>query len=127
MKTLDALHFARDLRKNQTSAEMLLWQMLRKRQIHGMKFLRQFKIEHSNINGIKNYFIVDFYCHDLKFIIEVDGKIHSFQPDYDRDRQMILEAMGYNFFRIKNLEVEQESIITELKNHILKLIQSKLK
>ena len=40
---------------------------------------------------------------------------------------MILEAMGYNFFRIKNLEVEQESIITELKNHILKLIQSKLK
>ena len=127
MKTLDALHFARDLRKNQTSAEMLLWQMLRKRQIHGMKFLRQFKIEHSNINGKKNYFIVDFYCHDLKFIIEVDGKIHNIQNEYDQDRQMILEAMGYNFFRIKNEEVEQESIINELKNHIFKLIQSKLK
>ena len=127
MKTLDALHFARELRKNQTSAEMLLWQMLRKRQIHGMKFLRQFKIEHSNINGKKNYFIVDFYCHDLKFIIEVDGKIHSIQPDYDRDRQTILEAMGHKIFRIKNEEVELESKITELKNNIFKLIQSKLK
>ena len=127
MKTLDALHFARDLRKNQTSAEMLLWQMLRKRQIYGMKFLRQFKIEHSNINDIKNYFIVDFYCHELKFIIEVDGKIHNIQNEYDQDRQMILESMGYNFFRIKNEEVKQESIITELKNHIFKLIQSKLK
>ena len=127
MKPLDALHFARDLRKNQTSAEMLLWQMLRKRQIHGMKFLRQFKIEHSNINGKKNYFIVDFYCHDLKFIIEVDGKIHSFQPDYDRDRQTILEAMGYKIFRIKNEELELESKIFELKNNIFKLIQSKLK
>jgi very-short-patch-repair endonuclease len=127
MKTLDALHFARELRKNQTSAEMLLWQMLRKRQIHGMKFLRQFKIEHSNINGKKNYFIVDFYCHDLKFIIEVDGKIHSIQPDYDRDRQTILEAMGHKIFRIKNEEVELESKISELKNNIFKLIQSKLK
>ena len=127
MKTLDALHFARELRKNQTSAEMLLWQMLRKRQIHGMKFLRQFKIEHSNINGKKNYFIVDFYCHDLKFIIEVDGKIHSIQPDYDRDRQTILEAMGHKIFRIKNEEVELESKIAELKNNIFKLIQSKLK
>ena len=38
---------------------------------------------------------------------------------------MILEAMGYNFFRIKNEEVEQESIITELKNHILKLLENK--
>ena len=109
MKTLDALHFARNLRKNQTSAEMLLWQMLRKRQIYGMKFLRQFKIEHSNINDIKNYFIVDFYCHELKFIIEVDRKIHNIQNEYDQDRQMILEAMGYNFFRIKNENLRSSS------------------
>jgi very-short-patch-repair endonuclease len=69
--------------------------------------------------------IVDFYCHDLKFIIEVNGKIHNIQNEYDQDRQMILEAMGYNFFRIKNEEVEQESIINELKNHILKLLENK--
>ena len=53
---------------------VMYWQILRKRQIHGMKFLRQFRIEHSNINGIKNCFIVDFYCHELKLIIEVEEK-----------------------------------------------------
>ncbi|MBK7467112.1 MAG: DUF559 domain-containing protein [Saprospiraceae bacterium] len=41
--------------------------------------------------------------------------MHSFQPDYDRDRQTILEAMGYKIFRIKNEELELESKIFELK------------
>ncbi len=58
---------ARRLRKRQTKSEKLLWLALRNRQLGGLKFLRQHPIGHS---------IVDFYCHENRLVIEIDGGIH---------------------------------------------------
>ena len=61
------LDFARQLRKNQTDAEKLLWSILRSRQLLGLKFRRQHSI---------GPYILDFYCHDSKLCIELDGGQH---------------------------------------------------
>jgi very-short-patch-repair endonuclease len=101
---------ARALRCNMTKAEIILWSRLRSRQIYGYKFRRQ--------QPLLNY-IVDFYCHDLKLIIEVDGEIHSLNdnPKYDIKRDNILKINGYHIIRLTNLEVE-----TELNTTINKII-----
>lgn len=85
------------LRNSQTKAENLLWQKIRARQL-GIKFRRQF--------GISLY-IVDFYCHSLKLIIEVDGYIHGekVQKKYDIDRNRYLIDKGYNLIRYRNDQI----------------------
>ena len=47
MKQNDALHFARELRKNQTASETFLWKLIRKKRLLGLRFLRQYRIEHD--------------------------------------------------------------------------------
>ncbi len=64
----DILEFARNLRKNQTDAEQLLWQLLRGRRFLGLKFRRQ--------HPVKPY-VLDFFCHELKLAVEVDGGQHN--------------------------------------------------
>ena len=59
---------AYELRKNPTEAEEILWSYLRDRQIEGVKFRRQHPF---------SKYVVDFYCHALKYVIEVDGDIHE--------------------------------------------------
>ena len=66
---------------------------------------RQFIIEHANIMGNKQFFIVDFYCHEKKLIIELDGKIHDYQIQSDFEREEILRKMGFQIIRFKNEEV----------------------
>ena len=61
---------AKELRQNMTPAEKILWQYLRAERFHNLKFRRQQIIEG---------FIVDFYCHSLRLVIEVDGEIHEHQ------------------------------------------------
>ena len=88
---------AKDLRRNMTDAEMILWRYL-KAGIKGYKFRRQHPI------GI---YIADFYCHKLKVILEVDGSIHN-NPDiivYDQQREKNLIEWGYSVIRFKNEEV----------------------
>lgn len=70
---------ARSLRKRQSNTELLLWYKLRGRQLLGFKFHRQFPIQ--------NY-ILDFYCPEKKFAIELDGGQHATfkQSDYDKKR-----------------------------------------
>ncbi|MEO6190942.1 MAG: DUF559 domain-containing protein, partial [Saprospiraceae bacterium] len=80
------------------------------------KFLRQFKIEHSNINDTLNYFFVDFYCHEIKLIVEIDGEIHAHQKGYDAERQNILEEMGYNVIQIQNEELNSTDILNQFYN-----------
>jgi very-short-patch-repair endonuclease len=89
-------YFARQLRKNQTSAEELLWKVLKNRKYLGLKFRRQFVIDG---------FVVDFYCHELELVIELDGDIHKKQRDYDNFRQSIIQKRKTNFLRFKNQEV----------------------
>ena len=71
MKKL-ATEIARDLRKRMTKAEKIFWEAVRNRKILNKKFNRQFPI-HFEINGMKRFFIADFYFHEKKLIIEVNG------------------------------------------------------
>ena len=68
--------FARQLRKNSTLSEILLWQKI-KQQALGVQFHRQVPLLE---------YIVDFYCHELKLAIEIDGKSHEFIYDEDAFR-----------------------------------------
>lgn len=91
------------LRFEKTKAEYVLWQELRRDKL-GYKFRRQFQI---------GSFIVDFYCHLLKLIIELDGPIHEGREDYDASRQQWLESKGFIVIRFKNDEVlfERERVM----------------
>ncbi len=90
---------ARNLRNKMTKAEIILWSRLRSRQISGHKFRRQ--------QPIFDY-IVDFYCHELKLIIEADGEIHFLREiqDADKKRDRLLKRNGYNILRFSNFEIE---------------------
>ncbi|MBX2958315.1 MAG: DUF559 domain-containing protein [Flavobacteriales bacterium] len=105
---------ARDLRKNQTSSEKILWMNLRNRKLNGFKFNRQFPIVYGrDFNGTSHFIIADFYCHEKKLVIELDGKIHDFQKEYDKERDSILNQLGLNVIRIKNEELENISKVLE--------------
>ena len=101
----------RALRKDQTSAEYILWQHLRGNKLNGLKFKRQ--------HSIGNY-IVDFYCASLKLIIEADGEVHdhSEQKEKDTFRDINLQEMGFNILRFKNEDILFR--IEDVKSEILK-------
>lgn len=84
------------LRQNLTNPEKIIWQKLRNRQIRGFKFRRQHNI---------GKFIVDFYCDEIKLIIEIDGDVHAFQEEQDKKRQIFLENRGMRIVRYTNYEV----------------------
>jgi len=86
--------FARLNRILQTTAEQFFWSKVRNRRFIGLKFQRQFLINHVNILGKNSYFLADFYCHQFKAIVEIDGKIHRNQIEYDEERTVILNSMG---------------------------------
>ncbi|MFV1983533.1 MAG: endonuclease domain-containing protein [Thiohalomonadales bacterium] len=91
---------ARDLRKNSTDAEQLLWKHLRGRRLEGFKFKRQLVIEP---------YIVDFVCLDVKLIVEADGGQHSEQIVYDNKRTTRLEYLGYRVLRFWNNDILNET------------------
>ena len=92
--------FARDNRHNPMPAELLIWnQMLRARQLCGLKFVRQKPID---------VYIVDFYCAELRPVIEIDGDSHAEQIAYDSQRTSRLNALGLTVLRYANREVLQE-------------------
>jgi very-short-patch-repair endonuclease len=76
---------SRDLRKNSTEAEKILWEALRRKNFDGKKFYRQYVIFHD-ITGRETFFVSDFYCHSEKLIIELDGKYHEYQLTPDAER-----------------------------------------
>ena len=98
---------ARDLRKNHTDAEKLLWGHLRSRLLAGCKFKRQFAIEH---------YIVDFICISRKLVIELDGGQHTEKIDYDLTRTKFLNAQSYKVIRFWNNEVfgETEAVLERI-------------
>ena len=87
---------AKELRQNMTPVEKITWQHLRAKRFNNLKFRRQQIIEG---------FIVDFYCHSLGLVIEVDGKVHDKQIEYDRDRDKILLAKNLHILRFTNKQV----------------------
>jgi very-short-patch-repair endonuclease len=91
---------AKELRQQQTPAEEILWQALRRKQLSGLKFYRQVAIDR---------FVVDFYCPSKLLIIELDGDIHEEknQKDHDLLRDVFLHEKGLHVLRFTNDEVVQ--------------------
>jgi very-short-patch-repair endonuclease len=112
---------SRDLRRNATPAENILWQELRNKKFHNRKFYRQHPIFHD-YEGKESFFVADFYCHQLQFIIELDGPIHKYKLKEDKNRKEILNMLGLDVIRFDNEEIEKDlnSVLGKLKNYIEK-------
>jgi len=100
---------ARKLRQVETNAEKILWERLRNRKLKGFKFRRQHPIA---------YFIADFYCHEARLVIEIDGGVHNIHPqkECDEDRTAILQSFGIKVVRFTNKEIERalESVLKKI-------------
>ena len=85
----------RRLRKNPAQAEEILWRYLRNKKLLGLKFKRQYSIDQ---------FVIDFYCSELKFAVELDGRIHLTKDvkNHDENRDGFLSEFGIKILRIKN-------------------------
>ena len=94
----ELLIFARQLRREQRDAEQLLWRTLRGRRFCNYKFRRQYPA---------CGYILDFYCHDVRFAVELDGSGHNEteQRLYDEERTRVLEGAGIRVIRFWNNEV----------------------
>ncbi len=109
----EMLERARELRRNQIDAENLLWMVLRNKNLEGVKFRRQHNV---------GTYILDFYCHEYKLAIELDGGGHAEpkQKKYDKERNHFLNEEGIRVLRIwdnevlKNLEGVVEEILNSL-------------
>jgi len=112
---------AKELRRNMTDAEMVLWGYL-KAGINGLKFRRQHPI------GI---YIADFYCHKLRLIIEVDGNIHDKKEikEYDLNRENDLKSWDYIIIRFSNQKVlkETQAVLVEINSLVENLFKSSIK
>ncbi|MBU1373015.1 MAG: endonuclease domain-containing protein [Bacteroidetes bacterium] len=113
---MDSKSFRRLLRKESTPSEMRMWFILRNRKFGNYKFRRQHQIEK---------YIVDFYCHELKLIIEIDGKVHDElgQSNYDFIRDEYLKSLGNYVVRYDNEIVYKwpENFLADLEKLIKEL------
>ena len=109
---------AQKLRMEMTSTEKILWSKLCNKQIDGLRFRNQHPI---------GRYIVDFYCHEIKFVIESDGGIHESQKEYDKNRDHYLAANKYNVLRFNNMEIKhsQNKVLAKIRKCAIKIINAK--
>ena len=104
---------ARELRQRTTEAEEKLWDLLRNRKLKGKKFRRQ--------HAIAGY-IADFYCHESKLVIELDGNFHATPQakEYDDLRTATLNEMGIAVLRFWNEELINNplKVLQKISNHL---------
>ena len=112
-------NYARALRKVMTPAEKKLWQHLKNKKVYGFHFRRQHQI---------GQFITDFYCHEAKLVIEVDGEIHLKIENkrYDNTRDQIMIELGIKILRFTNADVLNniELVINTIKANLIKFSES---
>ena len=89
-------HRAKQLRENATFPERVLWDLLRNRNVGGLKFRRQHPIEP---------FIADFYCAEAQLVVELDGMSHEETTDYDSMRSDHMRHLGLTVMRVSNDDV----------------------
>jgi very-short-patch-repair endonuclease len=108
---------AKLLRNNMTYHENLLWKKLNGKKICNVRFRRQHPIM---------FFIVDFYCHEAKLVVEVDGEIHKDKIDYDDGRSAEMEKFGIIVIRFKNIEIENniEEVVSEIETIVNERLKS---
>jgi very-short-patch-repair endonuclease len=109
--TKEKLERSRELRREMTPAERLLWHEIRARKL-GVRFRRQ-----QVIAG----FIVDFYCHKAALVIEIDGDIHDLQQDEDARREIVLRELGLRIIRFRNEEIlkNKSAVIENIREIVL--------
>ena len=95
----DHLRRAKELRRWMTPEEKLVWERVRRNGLAGFHVRRQ-----QVIDG----FIVDFYCHAARLVIELDGGIHAGQQADDGERDLVLGARGLQVLRVRNEEIVQD-------------------
>ena len=91
---------ARELRKQSTLTEDIVWRWLRNRRFGNWKFRRQYPI---------GPYIADFYCDLLKLVIEIDGETHDFTFVHDERRAEYFAGLGIEILRIDNRDVLRNS------------------
>jgi len=109
----ETVELAKELRKSMTPCEKLLWNRLRRKNILGVKFRRQHPI---------GYYIADFYCHEIRLVIEVDGPVHYSLPqkEHDRNRNFEMDRLGIQVLRLTNNDIKQHlgSVIQTIRKEI---------
>ena len=102
------IELSRQHRLNLTAAESLLWSKLNRRQLDGFRFRCQHPI---------GRYIVDFYCHEKRLAIELDGEIHNGQKRYDTNRECYLRSFGCTVIRFDNTMVmtDIDSVLNDVK------------
>ena len=103
------LEGAKELRRAMTPSEKILWRHLKANRLNGLHFRRQ---------QIVNGYFADFYCHQHELIVEVDGRIHELQKEYDAEREAYLIALGLRIIRFTN-----EEITKNLKSVLQKIVE----
>jgi very-short-patch-repair endonuclease len=108
------LQRAKELRREMTPAEKILWEELRANKL-GVHFRRQ-----QVIQG----FIVDFYCHKSALVVEVDGDVHDLQKEEDERREKVLSELGLRIVRFGNDEVmkdaERSAVVGKIREFVEK-------
>ncbi len=102
---------ARDLRKNMTASEKILWSKLRTKKLLWKKFLRQYPVYVFTENlGFDRYIIPDFICKENKLIIELDWSVHNLKEIYqlDKIKEELLINLWYKILRFKNQEIQDD-------------------
>src|SRR5687768_4605532 len=107
--------YARELRKSSNEAEDLMWKHLRNRKLRGLKFRRQ--------HPLAGY-IADFYCHEKKLAIELDGEIHNETINVDYDIARTYELNEYNVLVVRFTNDKVLTDIDSVLNDLKKLIDS---
>ena len=94
------INFIKKLRRNQTPHEEKLWYNLRNKNLHGLKFRRQYKV---------GPYIVDFICPSKKLVIEVDGGHHAEEIHKKKDEQKedYIKSKGYKILRFWNSDIDE--------------------
>lgn len=105
------------LRETMTTCEKLLWEKLKGKQICGLRFRRQHPIF---------IFIADFYCHEVRLVVEIDGEIHNQQEEHDDGRSAKMEKFDIKVIRFQNYEIENniEKVVQEIKNAVIQCLKS---
>jgi len=113
IRSTGLVELARELRKKQTSAEGLLWQLLRNRQFLEFKFRRQHQF---------GDYVADFYCHEAQLVIECDGSVHGSneQWDHDRNRDGYMISQGLRVLRFTNDRILNytEGVLEEIAKYL---------
>ncbi len=104
---------AKLLRKDMTATEKLMWQVLRRNSLKGYYFRRQHPIA---------WYVADFYCHDAKLVVELDGEVHDFEDikRHDAERDELMRGLGITVLRFKNEDVRGnvDEVVREIERHL---------